>query len=127
MADLNVQLILRLVDRATAPARSAVRALERLGGDGFMRNAQRVNRGAHMMASGLGSVTGASIRGGLVLAGYAGTMAALSGTFLGPAAEMGKVQGPARQPGRLGRGRGQSHALDHGFRDPHAPGAEPDR
>lgn len=64
LADLNVQLIVRLVDRATAPARSAMRAIERLGGEGFMRNAQRVNRGAHLMASGFGTMTAAILRGG---------------------------------------------------------------
>lgn len=120
MADLNVQLILRLVDRATAPARSAVRALERLGGEGFMRNAQRVNRGAVMMASGLGSVTGASIKGGLVLAGYAGTMAALSGTFLGPAAEMErfKVQLVNLEGSAEGADRAMRWIMDFATRTP---------
>jgi tape measure domain-containing protein len=88
MADLNIQLILKLVDRATAPARAAMRLIDRLGGEGMRRHAERVNRGAVMMASGLGSVTGAALRGTAVLAGYAGTMGLLTGAFIGPAAEM---------------------------------------
>ena len=92
MADLNIQLILRLVDKATAPARMAMRAIERIGGEGMMRNAARVNRGAHLMASGLGTVTGAALRGAAVLAAYQGTAAALTGLFIGPAAEMEKFK-----------------------------------
>ena len=41
MADLNIQLILKLVDRATAPARAAMRLIDRLGGDGMRRHAER--------------------------------------------------------------------------------------
>ncbi|SNS87639.1 tape measure domain-containing protein [[Luteovulum] sphaeroides subsp. megalophilum] len=87
MADLNIQLILRLVDRATAPARAAMRAVERLGGEGMMRQAATVGRGAALMGEGLGSVTGAALRGGVVLAGYAGTVSLIAGAFLRPAAE----------------------------------------
>ncbi|PTE15908.1 tape measure protein [Pseudogemmobacter blasticus] len=92
MADLNIQLILRLVDKATAPARLAMRAIERIGGEGMMRNAARGNRGAHLMAAGLGTVTGAALRGAAVLAAYQGTAAALTGLFIGPAAEMEKFK-----------------------------------
>ncbi|EGJ20127.1 putative tape measure protein [Cereibacter sphaeroides WS8N] len=87
MADLNIQLILRLVDRATAPARAAMRAVERLGGEGMMRQAATVGRGAALMGEGLGSITGAALRGGAVLAGYAGTVSLIAGAFLRPAAE----------------------------------------
>ena len=41
MADLNIALILRLVDKATAPARAAMRAIERIGGDSLMRRPGR--------------------------------------------------------------------------------------
>ncbi len=58
MADLNVALILKLVDRATGPARTAMRALRNIGGDQIMRQAQEVRRGSLMMADGLGTVTG---------------------------------------------------------------------
>lgn len=88
MADLNIQLILKLVDRATAPARAAMRLIDRLGGEGMRRQAERVNRGAVLMASGFGSITGAALRGTAVLAGYAGTMGLITSAFIGPAAEM---------------------------------------
>ncbi|WP_235931984.1 tape measure protein [Cereibacter sphaeroides] len=39
------------------------------------------------MGEGLGSVTGAALRGGAVLAGYAGTVSLIAGAFLRPAAE----------------------------------------
>lgn len=88
MADLNIQLILRLVDKATAPARAAMRAIERIGGEGMLRQAERVSRGSRMMASGLGSITGAALRGTAVIAGYTGSVSLLAGLFVGPAAEM---------------------------------------
>ena len=53
MADLNVQLILRLVDRATAPARAAMRTLERIGGEGLMRQAETIQRGTRLMGDGM--------------------------------------------------------------------------
>jgi tape measure domain-containing protein len=62
MADLNVALILKLVDRATGPARTAMRALRNIGGDQIMRQAQEVRRGSLMMADGLGTVTGRAAR-----------------------------------------------------------------
>lgn len=92
MADLNVQLILRLVDRATAPARAAMRAVERMGGEGMMRQAQQVAAGARLMGRGLGDVRAAALSGAAVAATYAGSMTALAGTFLGPAAEMERFQ-----------------------------------
>jgi hypothetical protein len=49
MADLNIALILRLVDRATAPARAAMKTIERIGGDSLMRQAERVNAGARLL------------------------------------------------------------------------------
>ncbi len=69
MADLNIALILRLVDKATAPARKATEALRRIGGDGFLRAAGGVNRGAVQMASGLGTVAGAATRTAFSLQG----------------------------------------------------------
>lgn len=92
MADLNVQLVLKLVDRATAPARAAIRAIERVGGEGLMRQAQQVAAGARMMGRGMEDVRRAALRGAAVAVGYTGTMTALAGTFLGPAAEMERFQ-----------------------------------
>lgn len=92
MADLNIQLILRLVDRATAPARAAMRAVERLGGEGVMRQAAQVQRGAGLMRDGLGQVGGAALRTGAVLAGYAGTMSLIAGAFIRPAAQFERFQ-----------------------------------
>ncbi len=62
VVDLNVALILKLVDRATGPARTAMRALRNIGGDQIMRQAQEVRRGSLMMADGLGTVTGRAAR-----------------------------------------------------------------
>jgi tape measure domain-containing protein len=62
MADLNIALILRLVDKATGPARAALRAIQRIGGEDMMRNAERVRRGSVMMADGLGTVAGRATR-----------------------------------------------------------------
>lgn len=70
MADLNVSLILRLVDKATAPARAVMRMVDRMGGEGVMRQAQRVQRGSVMMASGLGTVAGTATRAVGVLGDY---------------------------------------------------------
>lgn len=56
MVDLNVALILKPVDRATGPARTAQQALRRIGGDEIMRQAREVQRGSVMMhAAGLSS------------------------------------------------------------------------
>lgn len=92
MADLNVQLILRLIDRATGPARAAMRAIERIGGEGLMRNAARVNRGTILMADGLGTVTGAALRGGAVLAGYAGAVVGAAALLVRPAAQFEQLK-----------------------------------
>jgi tape measure domain-containing protein len=62
MADLNIALILKLVDRATAPARKATEALRRIGGDAFARSSDRAHRGALRMAEGLGGLAGAATR-----------------------------------------------------------------
>lgn len=70
MTDLNVSLILKLVDKATAPARAVMRAVERMGGEGMMRQAAMVQRGSNMMASGLGTITGAATRGIGMLTDY---------------------------------------------------------
>jgi tape measure domain-containing protein len=87
MADLNIALILRLVDRATAPARAAMRNLERLGGDSLARQADRVSRGTRAMTAGLNDVGNAALRGGAVVAAYGAGMTALAASFLRPAAQ----------------------------------------
>jgi tape measure domain-containing protein len=87
MADLNIALILRLVDRATAPARAAMRSIERIGGDSLMRQAERVNAGARLMEAGLTDVGNAALRGGAVVAAYGAGMTALAASFVRPAAQ----------------------------------------
>ena len=87
MADLNIALILRLVDKATAPARAAMRAIERIGGDSLMRQAERVNAGARLMGAGLNDVGNAALRGGTVVAAYGAGMTALAASFVKPAAQ----------------------------------------
>jgi tape measure domain-containing protein len=62
MADLNIALILKLVDKATAPARKATEALRRIGGGAFGASADRVHAGAIKIASGLGSISGGALR-----------------------------------------------------------------
>ena len=87
MADLNIALILRLVDKATAPARAAMRSIERIGGDSLMRQAERVNAGARLMGAGLTDVGNAALRGGTVVAAYGAGMTALAASFVKPAAQ----------------------------------------
>ena len=87
MADLNIALILRLVDRAPAPARAAIRSIERIGGDSLMRQAERVNAGARLMGAGLNDVGNAALRGGAVVAAYGAGMTALAASFVKPAAQ----------------------------------------
>jgi tape measure domain-containing protein len=87
MADLNIALILRLVDKATAPARAAMRSIERIGGDSLMRQAERVNAGARLMEAGLTDVGNAALRGGAVVAAYGAGMTALAASFVRPAAQ----------------------------------------
>lgn len=120
MADLNVQLVLRLVDRATAPARAAIRAIERIGGEGLMRQAQQVAAGARMMGAGMEDVRAAALRGAAVVAGYTGTMTALAGTFLGPAAEMErfKVQLVNLEGSAEGAEKAMSWIMDFATRTP---------
>jgi tape measure domain-containing protein len=86
-ADLNIALILRLVDKATAPARAAMRSIERIGGDSLMRQAERVNAGARLMGAGLTDVGNAALRGGAVVAAYGAGMTALAASFVRPAAQ----------------------------------------
>lgn len=87
MADLNIALILKLVDRATGPARAAMRAIERMGGDGLMRQAQRAQAASAMIAGGVGSIAGTATRGGLALAAYGAGIGALAASFVRPAAQ----------------------------------------
>jgi tape measure domain-containing protein len=58
MADLNVSLILRLVDRATAPARAVMRMVDRMGGESMMRGAQRVREGMAIVTRSAGQAVG---------------------------------------------------------------------
>ena len=87
MADLNIALILRLVDRATAPARAAMRAIERIGGDSLMRQAERVQAGTRLMGAGLTDVGNAALRGGALVTAYGAGMTALAASFVRPAAQ----------------------------------------
>ncbi|MDQ7775150.1 MAG: tape measure protein [Paracoccus aminovorans] len=120
MADLNVQLILRLVDRATAPARAAMRAIERIGGEGLMRQARQVEAGARMMGRGLGEVRSAALTGSAVVLGYAGAVAGLAGSFLGPAAEMERFSVQLRnlEGGAEGADRAMRWITDFAARTP---------
>jgi len=87
MADLNIALILRLVDRATAPARAAMKTIERIGGDSLARQAERAKRASAMIGSGLGDISGAAVKGGAAVAAYGAGMAALAASFVRPAAQ----------------------------------------
>ena len=88
MADLNVALILRLVDRATGPARAAMDRIDRMSRGAMSRNAARVDQGARMMASGLGTVAGVAAKGALAIAAYNGAVIGIGLAFVRPAAEM---------------------------------------
>ncbi len=87
MADLNVALILRLVDRATGPARAAMRAIERIGGDSLVRQAAKAQAASAMIAGGVGSIAGTASRAGLAVAAYGTGVAALAASFVRPAAQ----------------------------------------
>jgi len=87
MADLNVALVLRLVDKATAPARTAMRALARLGGDGLIAQANTVARGSRMMAEGFGGITRAATTAGTAVAAYGALMTGIAAAFIRPAAQ----------------------------------------
>ena len=87
MADLNIALILRLVDKATAPARAAMKAIERIGGDSLVRQAERAKRASAMIGSGLGDLSGAAVKGGAAVAAYGAGMTALAASFVRPTAQ----------------------------------------
>lgn len=88
MADLNVALILRLVDRATGPARAVIDRMDRATRGAFSRNAAVMDRGARLMAAGLGDVARGAGRAGLAIAAYNGAMIGIGAAFVRPAAEM---------------------------------------
>ncbi|MGR3199466.1 MAG: tape measure protein [Paracoccus sp. (in: a-proteobacteria)] len=92
MADLNVALILRLVDKATGPARAAVDRIDRATRGAFSRNAAQVDRGARLMASGLGDVARGAGRAGMAVAAYNGVMAGIGAAFIRPAAQMERFE-----------------------------------
>jgi tape measure domain-containing protein len=87
MADLNVALILRLVDKATGPAKTAMRALARLGGDGLIDKANTVARGGRMMADGFGTMTRHATTAAAAVAAYSGVMTGIAAAFVRPAAQ----------------------------------------
>lgn len=88
MSDLTVSLILRLVDKATAPWRATMDRMDRATRGAFSRNAAVMNRGARLMASGLGDVARGAGRAGMAVAAYHGVMAGIGAAFIRPAAEM---------------------------------------
>jgi tape measure domain-containing protein len=92
MSDLNISLILRLVDRATAPARAALRQIDRLSGDGFSRNAARVSAGSKLMRSGLTDLGRTAAVGTGLLAAYGTAMTGLAATFVKPAAQFERFE-----------------------------------
>lgn len=85
MADLNVSLILRLVDRATAPARAVMRMVDRMGGESMMRGAQRVREGMGIVAGSAGRAVGVLGDYRTMLAGLG--LAAVGASFVRTAAE----------------------------------------
>lgn len=87
MADLNLALILRFVDRATGPARAAMRALERVGGEGMMRQAETISRGSRMMATGMGEVGKNAATAAAAAAAYSGAIVGIASSFIRPAAQ----------------------------------------
>ncbi|WP_413874173.1 tape measure protein [Albidovulum sp.] len=92
MSDLNISLILRLVDKATAPARAALRQIDRLSGDGFSRNAARVAAGSKLMRSGLGDLGRTATAGTGLIAAYGAGMVGLAAKFVGPAAQFERFE-----------------------------------
>lgn len=84
MSDLNISLILRFVDRATAPARRALGGLDGLSG--------RVRAGTAAMAGEFARWNGL-LKGGAVLAGaYGLSMTALAASFVRPAAQFERFE-----------------------------------
>lgn len=92
MADLNVALVLRLVDKATAPARAAFKAIERIGGGNFERQAARVRLGTNLMRDGLTSLVKPAIAAGTVIGTYKTLMAGLGLALIRPAANFERMQ-----------------------------------
>jgi tape measure domain-containing protein len=85
MADLNVSLILRLVDRATAPARAVMRMVDRMGGESMMRGARQVREGMGIVAGSAGQAVGVLGDYRTMLAGLG--IAAVGASFVRTAAE----------------------------------------
>ena len=56
MADLNVALLLRLVDKATGPARAVMERVNRMSGGSFGKHADLMGRGSRQMAGGMGDL-----------------------------------------------------------------------
>lgn len=77
MTDLNVALILRLVDRATGPARAVIDRVNRMSGGAFGRNAGIIDRGARQMGSALSDAAARSKTLLLAVSAYKGAMAGM--------------------------------------------------
>lgn len=97
MADLNISLILRLVDKATGPARAAMRVLERIGGEGLTRQARNLGNASRQIASGLGTISGAAVSAVGKIASFEGAiagigLAALARSFINEAATFERYQ-----------------------------------
>lgn len=88
MADLNVALILRLVDKATGPAKAVIDRVNRMSGGAFARSAGLVNRGAREMGGGLADAARHARGGVAAIAAYNGALIAAGAAFIRPAAEM---------------------------------------
>jgi tape measure domain-containing protein len=88
MADLNVSLILRLVDRATAPARAVMRMVDRMGGESMMRGARQVREGMGIVAGSAGRAVGVLGDYRTMLAGLG--LAAVGASFVREAAAFEK-------------------------------------
>lgn len=88
MADLNVALILRLVDKATGPAKAVIDRVNRMSGGAFAKSARLVNRGAREMGGGLADAARHARGGVAAIAAYQGALVGIGAAFLKPAAEM---------------------------------------
>ncbi len=120
MSDLNIALILRLVDRATGPARAAIDRIDRMTNGALRRNAAVVDRGARLMASGMGDVARGAGRAALAVAAYQGVMAGIGMAFVRPAAEMErfKVQLTNLEGSSAGAERAMAWIQDFATRTP---------
>lgn len=92
MSDLNVSLILKFVDKATAPARAALKALDRFGLSSFTAHAERIRKGTQAMAGEFQRWTRLVKGGTAVLGAYGLSMTAIGLAFIRPAAQFERFQ-----------------------------------